>query len=133
MVDDQFNVVIYDRALTAAQVAATPTLQASLPAVTYAYDQASNLTKTVDGRGNSWLATYNSWNLFQDRIEPSTTAHPAVASLWEQLVIYMDVDAFQPISIEGTDRSVRYLEPFVAGGEPFEFPTKQCVEFVVPV
>jgi RHS repeat-associated protein len=46
----------------------------------YEYDQASNLTKTIDGRGNTWLATYTTWNLLQDRIEPSTTAHPGVAN-----------------------------------------------------
>ncbi len=45
----------------------------------------------------------------------------------------LTADEFKPTSIEGTDRSVRYLEPFVAGGESFEFSTKQCAEFVVSV
>jgi RHS repeat-associated protein len=45
---------------------------------TYGYDTRDLLTKTIDGRGNTWWTTYNSWGLEESRIEPSTTAHPAV-------------------------------------------------------
>lgn len=89
----------------------------------------------VEGFGNQLVDDY----LVLRAMPASTQAldrfvvYVASASLWEQLVIYMDVDEFQPTSLEGTDRQVRYLEPFVAGGESFEFPTKQCAEFVVPV
>jgi YD repeat-containing protein len=46
----------------------------------YGYDAAGNQTRMIDGRNNSWGATYNPWGLLQDEIEPSTTAHPAITA-----------------------------------------------------
>ena len=37
---------------------------------------AGNKTRMVDGNGNATIYTYNSWNLPESTIEPSTTAHP---------------------------------------------------------
>jgi RHS repeat-associated protein len=70
------EVGVYNQVLVPAQVniQAPQQIQNS-----YGYDLASNATKTVDGKGNSWLTTYNTWNLVQDRIEPSTIANPALA------------------------------------------------------
>jgi RHS repeat-associated protein len=74
------EVAIYDRALAPNQITENPAASQNLPAFTFSYDLNGNQTRTVDGRSNSWLNTYNSWNLVQDRIEPSTTAHPALAN-----------------------------------------------------
>jgi YD repeat-containing protein len=72
------EVVVHARALSATEVAAVPAAATYLPAVTYAYDANGNNTRVIDGRGNSWLATYNTWNLVQDRIEPSTTGQTGI-------------------------------------------------------
>ncbi|MGW0432571.1 LamG-like jellyroll fold domain-containing protein [Micromonospora sp. NPDC003197] len=45
----------------------------------FGYDLAGNSTRFTDGRGNAFLTSYNSWNLPESTIEPSTTAHPAPA------------------------------------------------------
>ncbi|MEV6983251.1 LamG-like jellyroll fold domain-containing protein [Sphaerisporangium sp. NPDC051017] len=42
----------------------------------FGYDAEGQLTRTTDGRGNSFLATYNTMGLLESRIEPSTQAHP---------------------------------------------------------
>ncbi|SDH67851.1 LamG-like jellyroll fold domain-containing protein [Pseudonocardia oroxyli] len=43
---------------------------------TFDYDAAGNATRLLDGRGNEFWTTYNSWNLTESRIEPATAAHP---------------------------------------------------------
>ncbi|MFI6674847.1 LamG-like jellyroll fold domain-containing protein [Kribbella sp. NPDC050469] len=45
----------------------------------YGYDAAGNRTRYTDGRGNSTVYTVNTLGLPEKVIEPSTTAHPAVA------------------------------------------------------
>ncbi|MFI5714075.1 LamG-like jellyroll fold domain-containing protein, partial [Kribbella sp. NPDC051620] len=45
----------------------------------YGYDAAGNRTRYTDGRGNSTVYTLNSLGLTEKVVEPSTTAHPAVA------------------------------------------------------
>lgn len=45
----------------------------------YGYDAAGNRTRYTDGRGNSTVYTVNTLGLVEKVIEPSTTAHPAVA------------------------------------------------------
>jgi RHS repeat-associated protein len=72
------EVVVHARALSATEVAAVPAAATYLPAVTYAYDANGNNTRVIDGRSNSWLTTYNTWNLVQDRIEPSTTGQTGI-------------------------------------------------------
>lgn len=46
---------------------------------TFGYDAASNRTRLTDGRGNSTIYTFTSWNLPQSTIEPATDAHPAAS------------------------------------------------------
>ncbi len=46
---------------------------------TYGYDAAGNRTRFTDGRGNPFLTTYNTWELPESQIEPSTPAHPDLA------------------------------------------------------
>jgi RHS repeat-associated protein len=46
---------------------------------TYAHDPRGNTTRFTDGRGNAFRTTWNSWNLIESRIEPSTPAHPALS------------------------------------------------------
>ncbi|MEI8413113.1 MULTISPECIES: LamG-like jellyroll fold domain-containing protein [unclassified Kribbella] len=45
----------------------------------YGYDAAGNRTRYTDGRGNTSVYTINTLGLPEKVIEPSTTAHPAVA------------------------------------------------------
>src|SRR5262249_50868068 len=45
----------------------------------FGYDSAGNSTRYTDGRGNSWITTYNSWNLPQSVIEPSTATYSSSA------------------------------------------------------
>ncbi|TQJ17751.1 RHS repeat-associated core domain-containing protein [Kribbella jejuensis] len=47
--------------------------------VSYGYDAAGNRTRYTDGRGNSTVYTVNTLGLPEKVIEPSTTAHPALA------------------------------------------------------
>jgi RHS repeat-associated protein len=47
--------------------------------VTYGYDRAGNLTRSTNGRGFATTYAYNEWNLQTSTVEPSTTAHPAIA------------------------------------------------------
>jgi YD repeat-containing protein len=37
---------------------------------------AGNRVRYTDGRGNAFVSTYNTWNLLESQIEPSTTAYP---------------------------------------------------------
>jgi RHS repeat-associated protein len=57
----------------------TPTAATRRIATGYGYDAAGNPTAVTDGRGNTTQTTYNPWNLVEDRIEPATAAHPALA------------------------------------------------------
>lgn len=43
---------------------------------TFGYDVAGNQTRFTDGRGNAFITKYNVWNVPEEQIEPSTTAHP---------------------------------------------------------
>jgi large repetitive protein len=43
---------------------------------TFGYDAAGNRTRFTDGRGNPFITTYNTWNLTESLIEPSTPAFP---------------------------------------------------------
>ncbi|MEU8661150.1 LamG-like jellyroll fold domain-containing protein [Actinoplanes philippinensis] len=52
-------------------VSATQAIQSS-----FAYDLLGNRTRFTNGRGNSFLTTYNSMNLPESVIEPSTTRYP---------------------------------------------------------
>ncbi|MEU8266856.1 LamG-like jellyroll fold domain-containing protein [Sphaerisporangium sp. NPDC049002] len=45
----------------------------------FGYDAAGQRTRTTDGRGNAFLATYNSLGMVEARIEPATQAHPDLA------------------------------------------------------
>ena len=45
----------------------------------FGYDAAGNRTRFTDGRGNKFWSTYNTWGLPESQIEPSTTAHTALA------------------------------------------------------
>ncbi|MFC9076742.1 LamG-like jellyroll fold domain-containing protein [Streptomyces sp. NPDC057062] len=45
----------------------------------FGFDAAGNQTRLTDGRGNKTTYTYNTWNLPESTIEPSTTAHPNAA------------------------------------------------------
>ena len=47
--------------------------------ISYGYDAAGNRTRYTDGRGNSTTYTVNTLGLPEKVIEPSTTAHPALA------------------------------------------------------
>ncbi|MDX2813402.1 LamG domain-containing protein [Streptomyces sp. PA03-5A] len=46
----------------------------------FGYDAVGNRTSLTDGRQNKSIYTYNSWNLPESVIEPSTPAHPAAAA-----------------------------------------------------
>ncbi|MEU0586502.1 LamG-like jellyroll fold domain-containing protein [Streptomyces sp. NPDC006132] len=46
---------------------------------TFGYDAVGNRTRLTDGRGNKTVYTFNSWNLPESTIEPSTAAHPDAA------------------------------------------------------
>ncbi|MFF5234696.1 LamG-like jellyroll fold domain-containing protein [Dactylosporangium sp. NPDC000521] len=54
----------------------TSTLSTS---TSFGYDAAGNRTRFTDGRGNQFWSTYNTWGLPESQIEPSTTAHTALA------------------------------------------------------
>jgi len=43
----------------------------------FGYDPAGNQTVYTDGNGNQWLTTYNSRNLPQTQVEPSTSQYPS--------------------------------------------------------
>ena len=57
--------------LATAQIAPTASITAS-----YGYDSAGNQTKTVDGIGQTWWNTYNTWNMPESGVEPSATGAP---------------------------------------------------------
>ena len=44
----------------------------------FGYDTRGLRTKMVDARNNTWWTTYNPWGLEESRIEPATTAQPAL-------------------------------------------------------
>src|SRR5262249_62266514 len=58
---------------------AAPTTPATAITVNLGYDANGNKTRMVDGNGNVTTYTYNTWNLPESTIEPSTTAHPNAA------------------------------------------------------
>src|SRR5262249_39581940 len=45
----------------------------------FGYDAMGNRTRFTDGRGNSFLTTFNSWNLPESAIDPATSAYPNAA------------------------------------------------------
>ena len=45
----------------------------------FGYDAAGNRTRYTDGRGVNWITTYNSWNLPESKIEPTTATYTAAA------------------------------------------------------
>jgi RHS repeat-associated protein len=53
-----------------------PVTGATTITTSYGYDPAGNATRFTDGRGNAFRTTYNSWNLPESTIEPSTPSHP---------------------------------------------------------
>lgn len=59
---------------TTQQVSDTKTI-----ATTFGYDKAGNLTRATDGNGNTTVFTFNSWNLQESAIEPSTAQTTAAA------------------------------------------------------
>ena len=61
--------------------AETQPVAASAGIVTsFAYDPAGNQTVYTDGTGNLWQTTYNSRNLAQTQVEPSTAAYSTAAN-----------------------------------------------------
>jgi RHS repeat-associated protein len=46
----------------------------------FGYDAAGNQTRYTDGNGNSWITTYNSWNLPATQVEPATSQYSTAAS-----------------------------------------------------
>ncbi|WP_163573766.1 RHS repeat protein [Fodinicola feengrottensis] len=46
---------------------------------TFGYDAAGHRTRFTDGRANSWITTFNSWNLPESSIEPGTATYTAAA------------------------------------------------------
>lgn len=56
-----------------------PVAAGSSITTSFGYDAVGNPTRFTDGRGNSFMTTYNSWNLPESSIEPSTTAYPSGA------------------------------------------------------
>ena len=46
----------------------------------FGYDPAGNQTAYIDGNGNLWGTTYNSWNLPQTQVEPSTSTYSTPAN-----------------------------------------------------
>jgi RHS repeat-associated protein len=56
-----------------------PVATGSTIATSYAHDPRGNQTRFTDGRGNPFLTHFNSWNLPETRIEPTTSAHPAAS------------------------------------------------------
>ncbi|MFB9831444.1 LamG-like jellyroll fold domain-containing protein [Actinoallomurus acaciae] len=52
----------------------------------FGYDGQGNRTRYTDGRGNSWLYTYNSWNLPESAVEPATTGYTTDADRTSTLV-----------------------------------------------
>jgi large repetitive protein len=49
-----------------------PTTATDSITTSFGYDAAGNRTRFTDGRNNSWIYTYNSWNLPESEIEPAT-------------------------------------------------------------
>lgn len=45
----------------------------------YGYDLAGNLTRLTDGENNTTVYTYNTYNLVEEVIEPTTSDHPTLA------------------------------------------------------
>jgi RHS repeat-associated protein len=75
----------YDPAgqLTTITQRVTPSLPATAITVNLGYDRNGNKTRMVDGNTNATTYTFNTWNLPESTIEPSTTAHPnAVDRTW---------------------------------------------------
>ena len=58
---------------------AQPVTPTSAITTSFGYDAAGNQTLYTDGNGNQWWTTYNSWNLPESRIEPTTSAYPTAA------------------------------------------------------
>jgi len=58
---------------------AQPVSATSSITTSFGYDAAGNETRYTSGNGNAALSTYNSWNLPESTIVPSTAAHPALA------------------------------------------------------
>jgi uncharacterized protein RhaS with RHS repeats len=65
----------YDAAgqLTSVAQRVDPAVAGTAITVSVGYDAAGNKTRLVDGRGNATIYTYNTWNLPESVIEPSTT------------------------------------------------------------
>jgi RHS repeat-associated protein len=75
----------YDTAgqLTTITQRVDPTVASSAVRVSLGCDPDGNKTRMVDGDGNATTYSYNTWNLLESTIEPSTTAHPnAVDRTW---------------------------------------------------
>ena len=47
---------------------------------TFGYDAAGNRTRFTDGRNNSWITTYNRWNLPETVVEPATATYSTAAN-----------------------------------------------------
>lgn len=72
----------YDAAGRLTNVSLPATASATI-ATQYRYDSVGNETKVIDPRGNTTVYTYNSMNLPESVIEPSTTLHTnAVDRTW---------------------------------------------------
>ncbi|MEV8517869.1 LamG-like jellyroll fold domain-containing protein [Dactylosporangium sp. NPDC051484] len=71
------NTFTYDLAgRVTSQTQPVDTVAANNIVTSFGYDVAGNQTRFTDGRGNAFITKYNSWNLPEQQIEPSTTAHP---------------------------------------------------------
>jgi large repetitive protein len=46
---------------------------------TFGYDAAGNQTRYTDGNGHQWWTTFNSWNLPQSQVEPTTAQYTTAA------------------------------------------------------
>jgi RHS repeat-associated protein len=56
-----------------------PVTAGSSITTSFGYDAAGNRTRFTDGRINSWIYSYNTWNRPETVIEPTTPTYPAVA------------------------------------------------------
>jgi RHS repeat-associated protein len=66
---------------TGSLTAETQPVTSSLGIITsFGYDLAGNQTRYTDGNGHPWITTYNSWNLPQTQVEPSTSTYTTTAN-----------------------------------------------------
>ena len=94
---------------TGATTAETQPVTSSSGIITsFGYDAAGNQTVYTDGNGNQWLTTYNSRELPQTQVEPSTSAYSSTANTTTTIAYNGDGQTTSETEPGGVDLTYSY-------------------------